>query len=178
MRRRVMRIDGATVRAVAVDGRWVVLAPFVGAAWVQRDGTYRRRRVVSAVIVLALTLVSVGLTALYVTAIARPSTPAAVVFATCYTLLTLVGAVAGRRWLARTPRRRPRRDNGVGGFMSVLFLVFMPVIAGFSVVVLAAMFAAEGPGERRARELTVRLSHLPADLPDGGEPEPETVLAS
>jgi hypothetical protein len=145
------------VGTARVNGQRIVLAPFIRAAWLNRDAAYRRRRRVVTVVFLAATAAATAVSVLFVIGLARPHTVPATVFATAYGLLVLVGMWAGRRWLARAPAQpRWTRDGGI--LLGAALFLLTPVLAGFGLAVVPALFQHDFPGERRARELTRHLA--------------------
>jgi hypothetical protein len=143
--------------AATADGL-VVRAPFVGASWHDRGSVYRRRRALATVAIAALTLLAVALTVLFVAALARSDSWAARLAAVMYALMSIPGAVLGRRWLNRTPVRAQRASDRFVSPLGLLLFVFLPVLAGAGLAILPALVGKDFPGERLARELTAAIA--------------------
>jgi hypothetical protein len=146
------------VRTTVVHGRPAVVVPFIGTLWLQRGAAYQRRRRLAAAAFGGVSVTATALSALFIAGLARPATAAAFAAATGYGLLVVVGVVVGRRWLVRTPARSRWASDGISGMLGVLLFVFVPVLAGFGLAVLPAMFGRQFPGEQRARELSDLLA--------------------
>jgi hypothetical protein len=146
-----------------VGGQRLVLAPFIHTTWVTRDRAYRRRRRVATVGLAAATAAATAFSVLFVIGLARPRTLPAEVFATGYGLLALAGLWVGRRWLARVPARPGWTREGGGILIGAALFLLMPLLAGFGLAVIPALFRHDFPGEQRARELTAALADPPGD---------------
>lgn len=148
---------GRYVRTIATPNGPIVLAPFVGGTWHRRGSEYRRRRRIATASVLVVTLLAVALSALFVVGLARPGTMPARLFASAYGLTALAGLALGRKWIAQAPTRPRWADDGLTASLGITIFLLIPVLAGFGIALLPGLFAADFPGERRARELTTML---------------------
>ena len=135
----------------------IVMVPLIGATWVSRDQRYWRRRIAVATVVFLASALAVTLSVLFTKAIARSGTLPATLFACCYALLAVAGLRSGHRWVKRAPALGGIAGQTIVGPLSVLLLVFMPVLAGMGVMVAPWLFRTHFPGEQRAAELTARL---------------------
>ena len=57
-----------------MEGKRVVVAPFIRASWVNRDEVYRRRRYVATAVILTVTVVATVLSVVFVVGLVRPRT--------------------------------------------------------------------------------------------------------
>lgn len=132
--------------------------PLIGATWFDRSRPYWVRRIVLAAGACLGSVAAISLSVLFTEAIARSHTIPAEVIAGGYALTAILGALTGRRWLARTPSVRPSKDgDGIGGPVSVLLFLFMPFLAGLGAMIAPRLFSSRFPGERQAADLTAHL---------------------